>query len=285
MEMDQRTLSQPNSNDKDELEIRKKLENLISTEWAKNFFELAKAKQAEFFKSQIDSFSKKIDPRADYLELIKDLCKHGKTQITSGVEHLEELANKPFILITNHLGTAKLSRIRLSDLSVDVQNLEEIEPFPIRVAPLQLIAEKTSLNLFECAVELPNPFFDIQEKSDVITIPSKGNNRTKYLQEKIVSILKDNSKSLFVMYPEGGTSGKRNHGGPYDLDIFHSGSFVIAKYLQLPILPVFQSFDSDLGFGLRLFPKIESSDLNITNLKETVEKVRLIMQDSSPKIS
>lgn len=277
-----RITAQPNINDPLEKSIREKLDLLINSEWAKNFIEKARATQIDFLSKSLNE-SRGEFVRKSYLNLIEKLRVEGNTKIKSGADNLIALEQKPLILIANHIGTAKISRIKTRDIGVNIPLLEEIEPFPIRVAPIELIAEKLSLNLYECAIELPDPLLEVQEKCGVLTINTSGTGRTNILQSKIEKVLNKDKKPMFVMYPEGGTSGKRNLGGPYDLDTFHTGSFVIARNLNLPILPIFQSFNETEGFQIDILEPILIQDLTEQNLKEVVESTRVKMQKLAPK--
>lgn len=284
MEMkDNRLIGQPNKDDPKEKAIREKLDLLNNTEWSKSFFEIVKNKQVEFFRNSINKIPSTLSVRNIYLDLVEEISSKGKTEIKSGISNLLEIHSGPLIVITNHLGTAKITRVNTSDLNTSNSQLEEIEPFPIRVAPIYLISEKLSMSIHECAIELPDPFLDVQTKSGVLTIPARGEGRTELLQTKVQSMIESDDKSIIVMYPEGGTSGKRNSGGPYDLDVFHTGSFVIAKNLGLPILPVFQSFDSSDGFRLDILKQIMPNELNSLNIKMVSEDTRSKMQKLAPR--
>ncbi|MEK7472466.1 MAG: hypothetical protein AAB625_00325 [Patescibacteria group bacterium] len=282
---DDRLIGQPNKDDPREKAIREKLDLINNTEWSKSFFEIVKNKQVEFFRNSINKTPSTLSVRNLYLDLVEEISSKGKTEIKSGIDNLLEIHSGPLIVITNHLGTAKISRIKTNIININNYPLEEIEPFPVRVAPISLIAQKLSLNLHECAIELPQPFLNIQNQSGVITIPARGEGKTKLLQSKINSLISTEPNSLIIMYPEGGTSGKRNDGNPYDLDIFHTGSFVIAKNLNLPILPIFQSFDSNHGSRLDILKQIMPNELNSLNIKMVSEDTRSKMQSFSRKLT
>lgn len=277
------TIGQPDKNDPQEQLIRNKLESLSNTEWSKSFFENAKVDQIAFINKGLDPNRSGLEIRNLYLDLIKKTCDAGKTKIESGLENLAALKQGPVILITNHLGTAKISRIDTKNININGLSLQEIEPFPIRIAPFYSISEKLSMSPYECAIELPNPFLDIQTKSGVISIPADGKGRTELLQNKIKDLIDREPKSLIIMYPEGGTSGKRNLGGPYDLDNFHTGAFVIAKNLKIPVLPVFQSFDPISGFELSILKPTMPSELDNLDLRIFVQDLRTKMQKFAPK--
>jgi 1-acyl-sn-glycerol-3-phosphate acyltransferase len=124
------------------------------------------------------------------------------------------------------------------------------------------VSEKLNKPLFEAAVELPNPLNEVQKAAGVIAIPAGGSGRLVQLEENTKKVLAD-QKGLVVMYPEGGTSGKRNQGGPYDLDHFQTGAFVIASHLGIPVLPVCQYFNPDGGFEIAILPPV-----NIPNTED-----------------
>jgi hypothetical protein len=82
------------------------------------------------------------------------------------------------------------------------------------------------------------------------------------------------------MYPEGGTSGKRNEGTPYDLDNFHSGTLVVAAELGLPILPVTQKLNPESGMELRISEPIFVKRKELVNKDKILEDLKATMQKS-----
>lgn len=267
---------QPDTKDPQEIRIRAQLENLLTTGWSKKAIEESTSLQITFLKSSIEHRS----VRKSYENLLKALSETLKSHIVTGEENLDKIKNpNHIIIVTNHFGSAKLTRISTISLGID-SSMEDIEPFPIRPAPFEIIAQKLDSQIFECAVELPKPFLSIQGASGVITLPTSGENRTQQLVEKVKSVNQNFPKSIVVMYPEGGTSGKRNEGTPYDLDNFHSGTLVVAAELGLPILPVTQKLNPESGMELRISEPIFVKRKELVNKDKILEDLKATMQKS-----
>ncbi len=270
---------QPSTKDPDELRIRMLLEKLLSTDFSKRMVRNLTTEQEEFFASSLVNLQKPERIEKKYRELLEKLATISKSHIISGQENLEKVKDKPHIIIaTNHFGSAKLTRIPIRNLGLDLP-LEEIEPFPIRHAPFVTIEKVLNGKIFECAVELPQPFLGIQLASGILTIPTSGEGRSQKLTEKILAVNKNEPKTLIVMYPEGGTSGKRNHGGPFDLDEFHTGTLVVAANLDIPILPVIQKLNPETGIELSVMEPLYVSKDQLKDSKSILENLKNKMQE------
>lgn len=132
--------------------------------------------------------------------------------------------------------------------------------------------------LYETAIELPSPLFEIQTNCKTIIVPVEGKNRTEQLTQNVLSLIAREPGAAIVMYPEGGTSGKRNNGGPYDLDEFHGGAFVVAIQTGLPILPVCQYFNPEKGLELHILKPILPKQRDIERVDEIKEETKNAMQ-------
>lgn len=263
---------QPDSHDPLEIRIRGLLENnLDSTAFANICFTEAKKLQEDYLREFASGEKENPNKLLDNLNLVL------KTQI-KGENHLDFPGS--FIIVTNHLGTPKLTRIQMPDLLKG----KDIEPFFIRYCGFKLIADKTGSALHETAVELPGRLRDLQEISGTVTIPVTGEGRT----EKLINDVKDKlqkERSVFVMYPEGGTSGKRNSGSPYDLDEFHKGSFVVAALAGIPIVPVCQIFDPEKGLILEVLDPIKPEEMELAKIQNLMNETRQKMQNKLDEFS
>lgn len=277
--MDAATARQPQANDEKEIGIRERLvKTVLTTEFSRKTVNLFSKTQQSFFEEAFNDLGGKESTILNsYLETINKLNEYGQTKIISGSENLHDLqGNRGVIIITNHLGMSKLCRIDNKNRSFPV-NLDEFEPFLIRHAPLVEIAKKMEFNIHESAVELPQKLSDIQKACQVVVVQASGSNRTEKLIDDCNKIF-NSGKQLVVMYPEGGTSGKRNSGGPYDMDEFHTGAFVVAAQTGVPILPVTQYFNPETGYELDIFQPISVKNNDREYLQELIETSRTEMQ-------
>ncbi|OGM26528.1 hypothetical protein A3D00_03430 [Candidatus Woesebacteria bacterium RIFCSPHIGHO2_02_FULL_38_9] len=279
-----RILRQPRGSDPKEQKIREKLDTLTSTDISRKIIDDLRQRQAVFFDFSFDNLTHKEKILRAYRTLLPELASIANSKIKSGEEHLRpDLQGNGIIIVTNHLGIAKLTRISNFDHKFPIE-LEEFEPFPSRHALLSPVTQMTGGQMHETAIELPSTLLKIQESCEVLTIPVKGKGRTELLSKKVRILLSEEDRPIVVMYPEGGTSGKRNDGGPYDLDEFHTGAFVVALKTGLPIVPVCQYFNPNSGFELYILepirPKIESADQAEDIAKRTRSSMQLKLKEA-----
>lgn len=269
---------QPTASDTQEQVIRDRLNILVSTEWGRATINELREKQEFFLHWALEKLSTPQAVRLQYEKLMDELAALMKTTIVSGKENLDKIpAGTPFIVVTNHLGTAKLTRIDNHNGLIPAK-IDEIEPFPIRPSVLSLIAQHRNASIYETAIELPTPLSDIQRACGVIIVSPSGHHRIEKLISDVKKLVQKNLNSLIVMYPEGGTSGKRNNGGPYDLDEFHSGAFVTAMINGLPILPVCQYFHPEFGMQLYILNPITLTQSDIKNRNGIAQSIKEDMQ-------
>lgn len=269
---------QPKSEDPLEISIRQKLEDLLVTDWARSTIGELREIQSDFLGSALRNSDNPESILRSYRKLLPQLTRKLNTEIAGGQNYLRELQGKKgIIVIVNHLGTAKLTRIPTETFGLDI-DLKEIEPFPVRHAPISKISESLGFRLFETAIELPPPFLEIQKACKVITVSPDGKGRTKRLVEDVRRVIDGKPNSVIVMYPEGGTSGKRNAGSVYDLDHFHSGAFVVAQELGFPVLPVCQYLNPEKGLELHLLEPFYIQNGDLAKVSEITQKTKVDMQ-------
>lgn len=264
--------------------IRGKLQDLLSTELSKSVIGDLRHNLENFFGFAFQNLNNPQAIRENYDTLLPQLSDSAHAKIAEGEKNIEALRSENgVIIVTNHFGLGALTIIDNSSGTYPV-DLDEFPGFPVRLAGLRLVSEKLEKPVYEAAIELPEPLLTIQKATPTLIVPITGTGRT----EKLIQDTKDamqGSGAVIVMYPEGGTSGKRNNGGPYDLDEFHSGAFVVASQLGLPILPVCQVLNPNSGLELHvLSPKnVGSADAN--EIKEVMNQTKAEMQSKLQEVT
>ncbi len=271
-------LARQSTNSSQDFAIRRKLDALLSTDFSRKMVDSLRERLEIFFTTSLSDTVNSQNIRNLYNELLPKLKETSNASITKGEENLTKIkGQKGVIVVTNHLGLGVLTIIDNKNGKYPVA-LSEFAGFPVRLSALSILSEIVNKPLFEAAIELPEPLLSVQKATPTVLVPIDGTGRTQHLVNETSKIIDQNYGAMIVMYPEGGTSGKRNDGGPYDMDTFHSGAFVVAQQLGLPILPVCQMLNPQKGLELHILPakKIEKNDPEL--IKEIMEKTRNEMQ-------
>lgn len=230
-------------------------QEMLKTQWAKKTFAKARDLMKDYFKASLENLESPRIIHDSTQVILKELSDIFQTRIVEGEDNLEKVQkNLPAFVVTNHLGTYKLTAIKPEELGISMPT-EVIHPFPMFYASLFPVAQKLGDNLYEAAYPYEQPIRKVQEAAGSIIVPA-GEGVLQAAMDNTRQTMSRYANGLFAIFPEGGTSGKRNNGGPYDLERFHTGPFVIAAQLGVPIVPVAQYFNPDSGFELAVFPPI-----------------------------
>ncbi len=232
---------------------------LLSTEKARSQMQLQKTLLHDYFVASNEALNngqeKEIFHRTQ--ELLKEMAKQWNTKIVAGEENLQKIPDgQPFFIVTNHLGAYKPLGFKPEELGGDYSKMpiEILYPFPAFFAALMPIAEKKGDTLHQTAYEYPHPVGEVQTAAgSLIFAPNEGLEVLEVNTKKVVDAYPN---SALVIFPEGGTSGKKSGGGIYDLERFKSGAFVIAGSLHFPIVPAVQYYNPDSGFEISILKPI-----------------------------
>lgn len=259
--------------------IRKKLKETVSSESSVEMLGSIK-KELEFF--LINSFNNLDKPliiKSLHKELLEKLTDLSKAKVISGTNNLNRIRDKgPFLILSNHFGIIPLTLIDNYDNKF-TWPLKQIGVFPARMMALNLLSKILDINFVEVAIELPEPIATIQRASPQILIPRDSKDRVNILHNKLQKIIDGENNIGIVIYPEGNMSGKFNRKGPYDMDQFHLGPFVLAKQLELKILPVCQYFNPSQGFELSILKPLEIKNEDSHKLTHIAEQTHQNMQN------
>ncbi len=249
----------PKKGDVREIAITAKIAGEVNkTEWAQEVVAKIRELQIRYLR---EILTKKDDSSFVYLktqEVLAEISKLLRAEIVEGAELLAEIPKgKPVLVMTNHFGLYKLAGIDpRKDLGVDIPGYDFMYPSPLYFAGLNPVGEAVGNDLSYVSNEFPGVFGEIHQASGFIHVPPKtdeGVSRTGLLTEQTGDVINKNPNIAIVNYPEGGTSGKYNGLGPYDLEPFKTGGYVIASKLGVHVVPVAQYFDPEKGLRLRVF--------------------------------
>jgi len=230
-------------------------QELLSTSWSKSLFQdHLKELMIDFFRDSLDHVEDEQYIHDKTQEVLKQFSELSGSRIVEGEEYLESLKGKNVFFLTNHLGTYKLLGLDPeADLGQSELGLDVLHPFPAFYGSLYPVAEALENDLYESAHDYPGVIRKVQVAAGSLILPPGLTGTLPAIEEKTKEMFSGKDGLSLTIFPEGGTSGKRNNGGPYALDKFKTGSLVIAGDLGIPIIPIAQHFDPKEGFKLRVF--------------------------------
>lgn len=251
----------PRVDDQKDLRIRQLIGNIFLQElWAEEIFANIREEQITYLKDAVQNVDDPTYVDRITQDTLKKIGSELKATIEEGEEYLTPLKGKPLLVTTNHLGTYKLTPINPQvDLGDEVPKYDGYDfmyPFPLYFATLSPVAEALGDALSYASNDYPGVFGQIHTAAGFIHVPPASQvagGRTKALQQQTAGVIQRRPNTAVVNFPEGGTGGKYNEAGPYDLRDFKTGGYVIAAELGIPTLIVAQYFDPHQGMRLKVF--------------------------------
>lgn len=213
-------------------------------------------------------------------------------RIVSGKEHLEGLEKgKPVFFSANHYGAYKLVGLRPEDLSKigfkGEHPIPDIYYPPVAFhAAFYPVAEELGDGLCLAAFEEPGILGELSRASGYIDVPptdmtsvSEGGGRVAKMVDTTGNFFIEHPSYAVVVFPEGGTTGKRTGGNLYELGKFHSGLFAIASQLEVPIVLLAHDFNPDKGFEVAIAGVTRLNKNNTRGeIQETADHARELTQ-------
>lgn len=255
-------------------------------------YSLAKNLQADFLAKSI--ISSENDLQNEFVETCIKVCSAIGLETTLETNLYSSISPSGLVVISNHIGLNKLTKISKNDLERHLRGLSEIDiieeinplvnddPFIMLFAPIVAAISSISINFklhfTIITMEYPEPYSNIVSRTGGIVINSFGAKKYRSILSKALEIkercLNDKLFPIYILFPEGGTSGKRHGGSPYDLEHFKSGYSRLAYNLNMPILPIVTYLNkfSDLTNRI-LEPKPCSADYDIREDQRKMQEV------------
>jgi len=214
-----------------------------------------------------------------YEALLDDLADMTNAQITYGHEHVEQLKGSQAVIVaSNHLGIGQVGGVDNRDRTFDFPG-DEIEAFPLGMLPgyvvSRLLMGKIQMDIRK--EEIGDLGLIRRKLLGIFVSDSPGGGGTNALISDINHTCAQDQQT-FLLFPEGRTSGWANNGGPYDLDAFKAGTFVIGCKTGIPILPVCQYFDPQRGLDLLALPPMRLGEEDLGNIPLIKDATRHVMQ-------
>lgn len=277
-------------------------DQLLSTNWGKGVFKQTAEVQLEHLRISLQHLD---NPQFihDYTQKVSaELARLTNSKIVEGQESLDDLPKgQPILLLTNHLGSYKLNTWpikelrKMTGLKGPVQPL--FYPLPLYYSAMYPVAKKLENKLYMASFEYPGQLGKIFRATESIEVPPPEKTqkdlpkgwRTRILINSTRRLIEAHPDAVITSFPEGGTTGKRNGKGPYDLELpWHTGSYVIARELRVTILPVAQYFNPESGFELKIFeqvkPGVDATDEDLARIgQEHFQEISAWLQERTRK--
>ncbi|MES2971223.1 MAG: hypothetical protein V4702_02810 [Patescibacteria group bacterium] len=267
--------TKPRALDQKDLRMRELIRVTILKEpWAEEAFAKIHEEQISYLRDAVQHLGSPAYIDGITQETLRKIGTELRATIEEGEKNLTPLRSKPVLVMTNHLGAYKLTPINPQvDLGDEVPRYDGYDfmyPYLLYFAALSPVADALGNALSYTSIDYPGIFGQIHTEAGFIHVPppslvSRG--RTETLKQQTAKVIQRRPNTAVVNFPEGGTGGKYDEAGPYDLRDFKTGGYVIAAELGIPILIVGQYFDTHLGMRLKVFDPIYPQ----SGTKETFE--------------
>jgi hypothetical protein len=251
-----RILDQKSQSDPKELAIREKIAaQVLQEDWVRSSFSEIRLRQIDYLKDMVAHAGNIEYVHATTQEFLKEIAERTRANIVEGIELLAAIPQgSPVLIATNHFGAYKLCGVSpKDDIGVAIPGYESMYPYPMYFAPLSPVAEALGDNLYYASNDFPGVFGQIHSDAGFIHVPALAESKTAALVDQAGAAIAKHRNAAIVNYPEGTTSGKPTGLGPYDLNPFKTGAYVIASQLNIHIVPVAQYFSPHKGFELKVF--------------------------------
>ncbi len=236
--------------DKESIYIQK-LSQYVNTEGRERLSKIKREQETFFVDAINDIHNSNNDIKLKFYKCCNEISKITNLKVQGN----DDTNNKSSIIISNHIGLAKLIKFKLIDLplkshsSVNMKDLENNESYILRIAHIiaHILKKNIPVNIHPITIRYSYPFSIICSESSFLLL-DEGNNFNKIKNYIQATIKNCKIPQHFIIFPEARTSGKYNNKGIFDLDTFHTGFYELAKQTQLPIFSYIQYFDSNVNF-------------------------------------
>ena len=269
-----------------EIAIREKIgQTVLEKLWARGAFSEIRQLQIDYLKNAIGHIENPETVHDITQEVVKRIAELLRTKIVEGGELLAKVPKgSPALVMANHLGAYKLTAISpKKDLGIDIPGYDAMYPYPMYFAALEPVAREIDDNLYYVSEDFPLIFGQIHTEAGFVYVPPASikieRGRTVFLTEETREAINNRRNGAYVNFPEGGTSGKYSGLGPYDLDPFRTGGYVVAANLNIHIIPVAQYFDKEEGYQLKVLEPLIPEVTDKEGYQKIADGHRAEMQD------
>lgn len=277
----------PHGDDPKDIRIRQIIEDRFLQEpWAREAVDHIRGEQIDYLKDVVAHVEDAAYVDAKTQETVANIADELHATIEEGGEHLAGLERgQPVMIMTNHLGIYKLTGINpQTDINGSAESYDGYDfmyPYPLYFAGVNPVAEQLGDSLSYTSDDFPGVYGQVHTEAGFIHVPPASlvqGGRTEALKAQTAEVFQRKPATALVNFPEGGTSGKYNEAGPYDLLDFKTGGYVIAAELGIPIVHVAQYFDPHEGMRLKVFEPMQLQPTDREGYQAVASRAQADMQ-------
>jgi hypothetical protein len=277
----------PHGEDPKDIRIRNIIEDrFLQEDWARAAIGNIREEQITYLRDVIPRVDEPEYVDAATQEIVRRISSELHSTIEEGQENLGKIsAGRPVMIMTNHLGTYKLTGINpQTEVNGSIERYDKYDfmyPYPLYFAALSPVAEALGDSLSYTSDDFPGVYGKVHSEAGFVHVPPASlvaSGRTEALTAQTNEVFLRKPNTALVNFPEGGTSGKYNEAGPYDLLDFKTGGYVIAANLGIPVLHVAQYFDPHEGMRLKVFEPMDIQPTDREGYQELAAHAQAEMQ-------
>lgn len=283
----------PSLDDPQEVEIIRVMEQEVSTPNARRMVEEEKDAVKSSLRDILAHPGDLSYAQAKGRQTSAEVSRLLNSTVVSGKEKLLGLEKgKPVFLSANHLGMYKLAGLSPEELAEIGFHADHetpsiyYSPVPF-YAPFHPVAQELGDEVYTAALEEPGKLGELSRSTGYIDVPPStdmiqgsdgtGPGRVDVMTEESRRFFEEQPNSAILVFPEGGTTGKRNGGKIYEMGEFHTGLFVIASHLEVPVVLLAHRFNPDRG--------IEIAVVDVVRLGKNASREEIQQAASDARVS
>ena len=273
-----------------EAEVIGKLRGRLAMSGLRKLDACAEANRFAFRKAWLGSMG--VEHGVTLLSLIEELC--SVLDICVVGRRVEVPTRDGVVAIANHVGIAKLMKVRRLQIECSL-SADQRRSYPMTgrllnsdsflalfaapIASLLSVFGDLRLDIIPVSVRYQGAFGEIAQSLGFIQISAREKRAFDFVVSEVslraMTAKASGALPVVIMFPEAGTSGKRQSGDPFVLEPFRSGFLRLAQQLDFSILPVVTTFNRRFEVFAQALAVAQATDGQTNDL---IGQIRQVMQ-------